>query len=54
MTIKQAIELLEAFNKWRRGAEIEMPNPKEIGQALDIVIDNYKNCKYNQNFKKTI
>ena len=38
MTIKQAIKILITANKWRRGAEIEMPDPKEFGEAIDIAI----------------
>ncbi len=25
-------------NKWRRGAEIEMTDPKELGEAIDVAI----------------
>lgn len=39
MTIKQAIKILIRTNKWRRGAEIEMTDPKEFGEAIDIAID---------------
>lgn len=38
MTIKQAIKILIRANKWRRGAEIEMPDPKEFGEAIDVAI----------------
>ncbi len=38
MTIKQAIKTLIRTNKWRRGAEIEMPDPKELGEAIDVAI----------------
>ena len=38
MTIKQAIKILIRTNKWRRGAEIEMPDPKEYGEAIDVAI----------------
>jgi hypothetical protein len=38
MTIKQAIKILIRTNKWRRGAEIEMPEPKEFGEAIDVAI----------------
>ncbi|MDD4439657.1 MAG: hypothetical protein PHS04_16735 [Tissierellia bacterium] len=38
MTIKQAIKILIRTNKWRRGAEIEMPDPKEFGEAIDVAI----------------
>ena len=38
MTIKQAIKILIRTNKWRRGAEIEMPDVKEYGEAIDVAI----------------
>ena len=38
MTIKQAINVLIRANKWRRGAEIKMPDPKEFGEAIDVAI----------------
>lgn len=43
MTTKETIELLEEFNKWRRGDElIEMIPPKLIGQAIDSAIKKLK------------
>jgi len=39
MTIKQAIKILIRTNKWRRGAEVEMPDPKEYGVAVDVAIE---------------
>jgi len=38
MTIKQAIKILIRTNKWRRGADIEMPDVKEYGEAIDVAI----------------
>ena len=38
MTTKQAIKILITANKWRRGAEIEMPDVTEYGEAIDIAI----------------
>lgn len=38
MTIKQAIKILIRTNKWRSGAEIEMPDVTEYGEAIDIAI----------------
>ena len=38
MTINQSIKVLKRANRWRRGAEIEMPGPKEYGEAIDIAI----------------
>jgi|LakMenEpi03Aug12_release.lakeMendotaPanAssembly.Ray.scaffolds.fasta_scaffold1639284_1 hypothetical protein len=41
MTEKEAIILLIYYNDWRRGEEIEMPNPTQIGIALDTIINEY-------------
>ena len=38
MTIKQAIKILSTANRWRRGAEIKMTDPKEFGEAIDVAI----------------
>lgn len=38
MTIRQAIKFLITANKWRRGAEIKMTDPKELGEAIDVAI----------------
>jgi hypothetical protein len=38
MKLKQAIEILEAHNAWRRGEEVPMQAPSEIGQAIDVVV----------------
>lgn len=48
MTIKQAIEIVELHNKWRRDNDnkFKMADPKELGIALDILVGVVKNvCK---------
>lgn len=40
--IKEAVKLLQHYNRWRRGADIEMPRPKEIGKAIDTAIEYIK------------
>lgn len=37
MNIHEAIEVLENYNRWRKGAEIEQPSPIYIGVAIDLV-----------------
>lgn len=32
------LELLETYNKWRRGADIRQPNPTDIGKSIDFVL----------------
>ena len=42
MTEKEAILLLITYNDWSRGDEIPMPEPKQIGIAIDTVIQLWK------------
>jgi ribosomal protein S27AE len=44
MELKQAIKILEAHNRWRRGEDVEpMVEPTEIGDAIDVVVEYVKN-----------
>jgi hypothetical protein len=52
MTEKEAILLLITYNDWSRGDEIPMPEPKQIGIAIDTVIQLWK--ERNANIRKTI
>jgi len=44
MDLKKAIDILELHNKWRRDNTGEVPfiEPKLIGEAIDLVVDEYK------------
>ena len=42
MDVQDALRLLERHNKWRRGADVPMENPKEIGEAIDLIVKEYK------------
>lgn len=33
--LDEAKELLKTYNRWRRGEEIEQPDPISIGKAID-------------------
>lgn len=36
MTEREALELLQKHNRWRRGDDsVEMANPSELGRAVD-------------------
>lgn len=35
MSAKEVIETLKQYNKWRNGADVEMPNPKCITEAIN-------------------
>lgn len=43
MTYDTALKILTQFNAWRRDNSFppkhDMPNPKEIGQAIDVAIE---------------
>ena len=43
MTLKKAISVLRKHNKWRRGADIKQLDPKEIGEAIDKILEYFKN-----------
>ena len=43
MKVKEIINQLHYFQKWRRGADIEQPNPTEIGKAIDGAIRELRN-----------
>ncbi len=45
--INQTIDFLHYYQKWRRGADIEMPEPKEIGLVLDNVIRLLRSMKHH-------
>ena len=32
------IKTLREYNEWRRGSEIDQPDPKRIGEAIDALI----------------
>lgn len=42
MKILKAINILENYNKWRRGADVSQPNPTEIGVAISEVLREVK------------
>lgn len=42
MDVQDALRLLERHNKWRRGADVPMESPKEIGEAIDLIVKEYK------------
>lgn len=38
MNTKEAVAILKAHNKWRRGADIAPDSPTQIGLAIDVAI----------------
>lgn len=45
MTETEALVILTEYNRWRRDNDdnIEQPDPKAIGQAIDVAIECLKN-----------
>lgn len=41
MNLQTAIQVLEEYNKWRKGAEIPQPDPVRIGMAIDTVVGEW-------------
>jgi len=38
-TFHESLELLREYNRWRRDEEgVAMPDPREIGEAIDVAI----------------
>ena len=48
MKPKEAIKILELHNQWRRGAEIPMESPENIGLAIDSVLAEMKRLHSKQ------
>ena len=46
MDVDKAVVILENYNKWRRDnsvpSDIEQPDHKEIGEAIDSVVNTLK------------
>lgn len=42
MTEKQALKILENYQRWRRGADMPQPYPAVVGEALDVAIECLK------------
>ena len=43
MNIKEAVDILEQHNVWRRGADIPQQNATVLGEAIDLVVNYVKN-----------
>ena len=50
MNIEKAIKILELHNEWRRdnSGKLEMENPKILGEAIDLVVSEFKNITTNE------
>lgn len=44
MKKNELIDFLITHNKWRRGADVSMKSPKDIGIAIEAVVAVLKGC----------
>ena len=51
MTIQKVIDILEFYNMWWRGYDIEQPNPRDIGIVIDITVKELRNNLSNKEEK---
>ena len=47
--INKTIIELEYYNKWRRGKDIEQPNPTKLGISIDNAIKLLKEYEQSKN-----
>jgi len=52
MKLEEAINLLKIHQDWRLGADTEMVYPKELTQAIDIVINEFTLIKKEMTAKE--
>lgn len=45
MKKEEAIKILKESNRWRRGLEKEMPDPKQFGLAIDFAVKYMNNVE---------
>lgn len=38
MTLNDAIEVLDKYNRWRKGIYLRAPSPQEFGEAVEVVL----------------
>lgn len=48
MSLDEVIKELHYFQKWRRGANVEMPHPRIIGLAIDEAIRTLREVRREQ------
>jgi hypothetical protein len=49
MKLSEAIKILKYANIWRRGDEdLEMPDPTELGIAIDVILDYLTKIKKDE------
>jgi hypothetical protein len=42
MEVKEAVKILKHHNKWRKGADIKMVDPKTLTEAIETIVKTYE------------
>ena len=42
MGLKEAINILKTHQEWRLGSDISMIEPKELTEAINIILEHFK------------
>jgi hypothetical protein len=50
MTLTQALNILRHYQLWRLGEEISELHPKQLTQAIDIILNKFKELYTKQEF----
>lgn len=50
MNLTEALNILRHYQLWRLGEEISILEPKVLTQAIDIILNNYKEHYTKQEF----
>lgn len=45
MTLDEAIKIVDQYQKWRVGSDIDMVHPKILTQAINIILKEVKKKK---------
>ena len=48
MTLTEAVEILKRHNEWRREGGGGMASPKDLGIAIDIIVEHYEGVNDTQ------
>jgi hypothetical protein len=48
MNLRLAVEYLSYHNKWRLGAKIDQLHPKQVTQAIDVVLEYIAEDRYTK------
>lgn len=50
MKLTEAVKLLKHHQEWRLGADINGLHPTQITEAIDVILNNYKNVYTKHEF----